>query len=210
MVQALAEGSSWCLRFDNAHTYLQGGNLHFFVDKNGNSQVAINETDGKITQIQKRYNQNSTVPVPYANVIEEWAGKNNYHGLEDIRKTALEQKPRFDELKTKLNKMQTEKDAIGIFKLMNIEVEILPDGTYRLSSFSTKIEGFSLFELGVNENALFKNVSEIKSGVDLNGSGLTAMPNLRIINGKLKFGDNKISNLRNLEKLNNQKVWWDK
>ena len=106
--------------------------------------------------------------------------------------------------------MQTEKDAIGIFKLMNIEVEILPDGTYRLSSFSTKIEGFSLFELGVNENALFKNVSEIKSGVDLNGSGLTAMPNLRIINGNLKFGDNKISNLRNLEKLNNQKVWWDK
>ena len=112
MVQALAEGSSWCLRFDNAHTYLQGGNLHFFVDKNGNSQIAINETDGKITQIQKRYNQDSTVPVPYASVIEEWAKKNNYHGLEKTRQTALEQKPKFDELKTKLNKLQAENNAI--------------------------------------------------------------------------------------------------
>ena len=210
MVQALAEGSSWCLRFDNAHTYLQGGNLHFFVDKNGNSQIAINETDGKITQIQKRYNQDSTVPVPYASVIEEWAKKNNYHGLEKTRQTALEQKPKFDELKTKLNKLQAENNAIEIFKLMNIKVEILPNGTYRLSKFATKIDNFSLFDLGVNENELFKNVSEIQSDVNLNGSGLTAMPNLRMITGNLTLGDNKISNLRNLETIQGQKIWWDK
>ena len=76
--------------------------------------------------------------------------------------------------------------------------------------FATKIENFSLFELGVNENALFKNISEIQSNVNLNGSGLTAMPNLRIITGNLTLGDNKISNLRNLETIQGQKIWWDK
>ena len=84
MVQALSEGSSWCLRFESAHDYLQEGNLHFFIDKDGRAQTAIHETDGRISQIQKRYNQDSTTPVPYAEVINEFAKKNNYSCI-DIR-----------------------------------------------------------------------------------------------------------------------------
>ena len=210
MVQALAEGSSWCLRFDNAHTYLQQGNLHFFVDKNGNSQVAINETCAQITQIQKRYNQDSTVPIPYATVIEEWANKNHYIGWESQRKRAIAKKPEFDKLKSQVAKLQADNDFLGIFRLMNINVETMPDGTYSLSKFSTSIKGFSLFDLGVNENDLFNNVSEIKNHMNLNGSTVTSMPNLRVIEYTLQLGDNKISNLRNLETVNGRKVWWDK
>lgn len=211
MVQALAEGSSWCLRFENAHTYLQGGNLHFFVDKNGNSQVAINETNGQITQIQKRYDQDSTVPIPYANVIDTWRKENKYTGHEFQINNALSAKPRFDELKNKLAALQKAEDYLSIFKVLGINVSTAPDGTYILSAYTPKIaRQYTLFDLGVNENKLMQNVSQINSSIDLNGSALTAMPQLKVITGALTFGDNKISDLRNLEKINGKNITWDK
>ena len=211
MVQALAEGSSWCLRYDNAHGYLQGGNLHFFVDKNGNSQVAINETDGKITQIQKRYNQNSTVPVPYAVVVSEFAKGNKYQGYEDKIATALNAKPAFDEKRTKYAQLMEAGDYLGLFKELEITVTKAEDGTYILSEYTPRINKlYSLFDLGIDENKLMENVSEIKSSVNLEGSGLTVLQNLRRVTGQLDFGDSKISDIRNLEEINGKKVYWDK
>lgn len=211
MVQALSEGSSWCLRFDHAHDYLQKGNLHFFVDTQGNSQVAINETDGKITQIQKRYNQDSTVPVPYATVISEWAKANNYSGQEIPIQNALNAKPKFDELREKFAKLQAEGNYLEIFKELGINVTTALDGTYILSGYKAKISSqYTIAELGINENALMQNVSQISSEVNLEGSTLTALPKLRVITGSLKFGDNKISDLRTLESINGTKVSWAK
>lgn len=211
MVQALAEGSSWCLRFENAHNYLQGGNLHFFVDKNGNSQVAINETDGTITQIQKRYNQDSSVPVPYANVIETWAKENNYRGLESSRQTAVAAKPEFDKQKAKFSKLQEEGRYLEIFKELGINVTTAPDGTYILSGYNPMRFGrYTLFDLGINENKLLENVSEIHSNLNLDGSSVNALPKLRVIKGSLKFGDNKVSDLRSLEELQGKKIFWEK
>ncbi len=210
MVQALAEGSSWCLRFDNAHTYLQRGNLHFFVDINGSSQVAINETDGVITQIQKRYRQDSTVPVPYARVIEKWAKENNYRGLEEPRQTALAAKQKFDELRNRLKIMQKQQDWLAIFKELGINVKKADDDTYIIDTYKARINDCSLIELGVDENALMRNVSVVESDLNLEGSGLTALPNLRIIKGRLILGDNKISDLSGLESLNGKNIYWDK
>ncbi len=210
MVQALSEGSSWCLRFENAHGYLQGGNLHFFVDKNGNSQVAINETDGTITQIQKRYNQDSTVPIPYAQVIANWAKDNNYKGHENQIQTALNAKPEFDNLKKQIAELQKNKDSLGIFKLMNIKVKNAEDGTYIISYYKAKYNNqYTLFDLGVDENELMKNVSEISSSLDLEGSSLTSLPKLRKIKGKINLGDNKLNDFRSLESINGKKVYWE-
>ena len=209
MVQALAEGSSWCLRFDNAHGYLQGGNLHYFVDKNGNSQVAINETDGKITQIQKRYNQDSTVPVSYAVVISEWAKANHYKGHEVQIQKALDAKPKFDEQRKKYAKMMAEKDYLGIFKELGIGVSIADDGTYILTKYEPRVtKQYSLFDLGVDENKLMQNVSEISSSINLEGSGLSMLPKLRKFGGYVEFKDCKISDLSSLEEINGKKVYW--
>ncbi len=211
MVQALAEGSSWCLRFENAHNYLQGGNLHFFVDKNGNSQVAINETDGRITQIQKRYKQDSTVPVPYAIVIDTWAKENNYSGLENSRKAAIDAKPKFDIQRAKFAKLQEEGRYLEIFKELGINVTTAPDGTYILSGYNPmKYDKYTLFDLGINENKLLENVSEIHSDLNLDGSSVSTLPKLRLIRGSLTFGDNKVSDLRSLEELQGKKIFWDR
>jgi len=212
MVQALAEGSSWCLRFENAHSYLQQGNLHFFLDKNGKAQVAINETDGVITQIQKRYNQDSTVPVAYSTVIEEWAKENNYTGREESRGYAKNAKLGFDKLRKSLAKLMSEKNYIEVFKVLGINVKVLDDGTYAIDRYIPKYKPeYTLFDLGLNENELMANVSEINSAnVSLDGSSLTSLPKLRKVAGKLHFGDCAVGDLRSLELVDGKNVYWDK
>jgi hypothetical protein len=211
MVQALAEGSSWCLRFDNAHGYLQGGNLHFFVDRMGKSQVAINETNGRITQIQKRYNQDSTVPVPYSQIIFDWAKRHSYSGHENEINTALNAKPQYDALKNELKILMAQKNYPEAFEKLGITCTQAPDGTYVLDKYVPKVNRqYSIFDLGVNEDELLRNVSKIESNLDLDGSSVTAMPNLKEINGRLTLGDNKIGDLRSLETLNGHKIYWDK
>ena len=211
MVQALSQGSSWCLRFENAHNYLQKGNLHFFIDKDGNAQNAINETDGNITQIQKRYDQDSTVPVPYAEVIAKFVDEKDFSGHEHQIETALKAKPEFDELKIKLGELQAKEDYLGMFKLLGITVTEASDGTYIIDKYKPKVTSqYTLSDLGVNENKLMQNVTTIKSTVNLEGSKLTALPKLRVIHGSLSFGDNRVSDLRNLEKIGGKTITWDK
>jgi len=213
MVQALSEGSSWCLRFENAHTYLQQGNLHFFVDKRGFSQVAINETDGVITQIQKRYDQNSTVPVPYSEVISLWAKKNKYTGKEVEINKALEIKPKFDEMRSKVQELMAKKDYEGVFRLLNITYKIIEDGTYSIDGYRPKYNpNYTLHDLGINENDLLSNVSCIEAtyGVDFTGSNLTALPKLKKITRIYDWGDCKITDLSSLEEIGNNKIYWEK
>lgn len=214
MVQALSEGSSWCLRFENAHTYLQQGNLHFFVDKNGQSQVAINETDGQITQIQKRYDQNSTVPIPYSEVISEWAKKNKYSGQEENIQQALKQKPEFDSLRNKVQKLMIEKNYEAVFELLDISYEKLPDGTYEVKNYKAKYNKYyTLNDLGINENELLANVSVLSSNTwdsSFEGSNVTSLPKLKKIVGYYDWGDCNIKDFSSLEKIGGKDIYWDR
>lgn len=212
MVQALAEGSSWCLRFENAHSYLQRGNLHYFLDKNGKAQVAINETDGTITQIQKRYNQNNSVPIAYSTVIEEWANENGYIGLNTARQNAQKAKPEFDKLRATLGKLMSEKNYLEVFRLLGIQVvKTNEDGTFVIDKYCPKYKPeYTLFDLGIDENKLMSNVSEILSGLSLEGSSLTALPKLRKVHGTIDFKDCSPNDLRSLESINGLKIYWDK
>jgi len=210
MVQALSEGSNWCLRYSSAEDYLNDGNLHFFVDKFGDAQVAIHEKRGKIKQIQKRYHQNSTVPVAYSEIIAKWAKK--YRGFKDEIKRALKAKPAFDKLKARVDKLMSENDYLGVFKAIGIDVRKADDGTFIISDYKVHFDDWSytLRDLGVDENKLMSNVSEVCSDLNLSGSSITVLPNLRIIKGKLKLGDCHISDFRSLEEIQGHKIYWDK
>lgn len=210
MVQSLSEGSSWCLRFENAHSYLQSGNLHFFVDENGLSQVAINETDGVITQIQKRYEQDSTVPVAYAEVISNWAKAHKFIGQEYAIGTALQARPKYLQLKNRIKTLMDNKDYLGIFKELGINVEVLPDGTYKIKGnyIPTSLKSYTYAELGIDENTLMQNVSIIDGTLSIKGSKLTKMLNLKSVKS-ISAKDTKSIDLRNLEKVNGKRVYWD-
>ncbi len=219
MVQSLAEGSSWCLRFDNAHGYLQGGNLHFFIDKNGRAQVAMHETDGQIQQIQKRYNQDCSVPVPYVNVINTFKKNNGFKGMDSQIQKALDAKPEFDKIKEQANELMAQEKYEELFSLLlngnigewdDYSIVKNSDGTYTIENYNALLNNnYTIADLGIDENKLMKNVSRITGHLNLDGSGLTEMKNLRIVDGNITFGDSQISDLRSLERIGNHRVSWN-
>ena len=219
MIQALSEGSSWCLRFENAHNYLAKGDLHFFVTQKTDgsyiSHTAINVTKGgEIIEIEKRYDQDSTVPVPYVQVIDEWRRDENgnirFTGYKEQIQEALNAKPAFDSQKALFTKMQNENNITGIFKELGFEVEISSDGSFVIDKYNAfvKDKPYTLQDLGVDENKLMENVSVIKKGLNLNGSGLTEAKKLKRA-GSITFGDGGIGDIRALEEIGDTKVYWD-
>ena len=217
MIQALSEGSSWCLRFENAHNYLAKGDLHFFMMKTPDgdyiAQTAINvKTDGEIIEIERRYQQNGTVPVPYAEVIQEWKKANGFTGLKYKIEKALKAKPEFDKQKAKIEELIKNGDTKGIVEELGINCAYLHDGTFVIDNYCgmAKGEAYSLCDLGIDENKLMQNVSIVSNVLDLEGSMLTSAPKLKEVGERIYFGEGKVSDLRNLEKINGLYVYWDK
>lgn len=218
MVQSLAEGSAWCLRFENAHGYLQQGDVHFFVDTNGNSQIAIDVLpDGKIYEMQRRYQQDGTVPIPYAVPIAQYLKENKFTGRERQVEDALKAKPEYDRQKIVFAKMAEEGNIIGIFKELNINVTVKEDGTYMIQSYTAFIPNkkYTISDLQIDkdksfEDILFENVSEVRYTLNLNGSALKSAAKLKKVGSDINFGDNKANDLSSLEEINNKKVYWDK
>ena len=86
-----------------------------------------------------------------------------------------------------------------------------PDGTYTLGSYRSSLtDQYSLSDLGIDENKLMANVSEVCGNMDLDGSTITEMKKLRKVIGTITFGDNKISDVRALEELAGHPVTWIK
>ena len=211
MVQSLAEGSSWCLKASNANNYIQSGNIHYFIDKDGKAQVAMHEENGEITQIQKRYKQDSSVPVPYVEVIEQYYKDNNLHGLKSSIQAAKDAKPNFEKLKAEVTKLMEQEDYLAVFDALEFKVKVKDDGTYVLNKYDPQITTqYTIADLGIDEDKLMANVSEIEHDMNLDGSNLTEMKKLVKVGGFIKFGDNKISDVRNLEKVHGLKISWIK
>lgn len=209
MVQALADGSCWCLRFESAHNYLQKGNVHYFLDDLGRAQVAVNETAGQITEIQKRYDQDSSVPVPYAKVVDSWARENNYSGKEYEINVALDAKQSFDELKSKLTELLANDNSFEALKLLGFEPKEMQDGLYYLTSYSPKCNrSYTLYDLHIDENKLAQNVGYIAGGLDLEGSRLTALPNLKSL-GAYEFKNCNIDYFPSLESIAGKEIYWE-
>ena len=219
MVQSLAQGSAWCLRFENAHGYLQSGDIHFFVDSKGDSQIAINVyPNGQIHDMQRRYKQDGTVPIPYIVPIAKYYKEHNFKGREKAIQDALDAKPEFDRQKVEFAKMLEEGRTADIFNELGdnsyaheLEVSRAEDGSYILNNYTPFIKGkpYSLYDLGINEDVLFENVSEVSRSMYLDGSALKTAPKLKKVGIRISFGDNKANDFRTLEEINGKKVSWD-
>ncbi|MDR1168043.1 MAG: hypothetical protein LBK53_04020, partial [Heliobacteriaceae bacterium] len=209
-VQSLSEGTNWCIRFSMAETYIQQGNINFFVDANGRTQVCVRESSGEIAEIQKRA-QDATVPVPYVKVIDNFVKEKNLHGCEGQIQRALDAKPEFDAKREAVAEYQAKDNYIRIFDIMGIRVEHAADGSFILSHYKGTVNNFryTAVELGINENRLLQNVSEIKGSATFEGSGATTLKNLKRIGGKFEFNDSRIEDVRNLEEINGRKINWD-
>ena len=208
-IRALSEETTWCLRYSQAETYIQQGNINFFVDEHGQTQVCVRESGGQITEIQKRI-QDATVPIPYAKVIDTFVKEKSLTGCESGIQAALNKKPQFDALRTEMQTFQSAGNTKGVFEKMSIKATEAPDGTFIISHYNPIAGEFTLSELGINENILMQNVSEITGDGDFSQSNVINLRNLRNIGGKFIHLGSKIEDIRSLEIINGKKIPWDK
>lgn len=209
-VQSLSYGTNWCIRFSQAETYIQKGDISFFVDADGKTQICVRENSpGNIAEIQKRQ-QNATVPVPYIHVVNKFVQDKQLKGCEAEIKDAMNAKPKFDALRADIAKLQAENKYNEIFTKLGINIEQAHNGTFVLSSYTAKIGDFTLAELGVDESKLFANVSQIKGDADFSSSNLTNLSNLTSVGGKFTFEGSNVNDIRNLSLINGIRINWSK
>lgn len=211
-IKSFSDGTNWCIRTWRAEPYVQKGNMHFFVDKNGITQICIREegNPGEVYEIQKRQ-QDQSAPVAYIDVIQSFMQEHNLtpqeHCKKEFEKT-LEQKPEYDKLKSELDALKEKRDYKSILEKMGITVITLPDNTFELSHYSSYINKIALNDLGINENKLLANVSKIKGDADFSDSNATTLPMLKEVGGELNFGYANISNVKNLKSIGGKEIEW--
>lgn len=211
-VKAFSDGTNWCIRTFNAEPYVKQGAMHFFVDENGLTQVCVRETaPGSVYEIQKRQ-QNSTVPIPYINVINDYMTRNGLNAQENCQKginKALNSKPVYDGLRKEFKDYSDKKDYNAIFEQMGITTIKHNDGTISLSHYNPIVKDFTLSELGIKENDLLMNVSEIFGDASFKNSNATVLPNLEYVRGKFIFDESNLSDVRKLKEINGYKINWE-
>ena len=78
-----------------------------------------------------------------------------------------------------------------------------------LSHYIADIEGFTLNDLGINENNILSNVSQIAGNANFANSNATSIPRLKHVGGNFDFIGSKISDVRSLEDINGYKISWE-
>ncbi len=207
-IRAFSDGTNWCIRTWNAEPYLQQGDMHFFVDENGLTQICIREdAPKKVAEIQKRQ-QNDTRPIPYINGIKQFLDKHEITAPSGYLDNALMAKPAFDKLKSECTKLVQEKNYKAILERMGIEVKVLEDGTWEISHYAPKLEDFVLNDLGIKESDLLQNVSIIRGNADFKDSNIGSLANLREVCGKLTYDESHFFSMPKIESINGYKIEW--
>ena len=188
---------------------LEQNNLHFLVDENGQTQAVMSENkNGEITNILNPKDKKNSIPLAYADFIQEFADKNKLTGFEEELKTANKNKPEFENNKSELQKLAENKNYKAILEKLGIEVNTLPDGTWEISHYTSFIDNVTLNEYGISENELLSNVSKIKGDADFTDSNATDLHNLKYVDGEIKFGDSQITDMSSIEEINKKKIHW--
>ena len=72
-----------------------------------------------------------------------------------------------------------QEDYLAVFDALEIKVKVKDDGTYVLNQYDPQITTqYTIADLGIDEDKLMENVSEIEHDMNLDGSNLTEMKNL--------------------------------
>ena len=214
-VQSFSDGTNWCIRTYMADSYVPKGNMHFFVDENGLTQICVREDPpGTVYEIQKRQ-QNATVPIPQINLVKDFLSKRNLTPGTDCKSgidNAVKAKPLFDNLRTDFREKLANGDTKAILEKMGITVNVAHDGTYEISNYSPEIKGegatFTLSDLGISEDVLLENVSKIEGTGNFKNSNATKLPKMQHI-GQFIFDESNISDIRKMKEINGYKINWE-
>jgi len=207
---------TWCTKNTKAKSYLHNGDFHIYLE-NGNPKICIRFIGDNIEEIQGERN-NRMIPSKYADETEKYFLENNFSSstFEHKIKQAKEAKMEFLKLqkKYKINKKDSglnkvlykigikskkQKNNISIFKKFGITSEKLQDGTISISQYKQPSDYFTYADIGIDENELFKNVSEIKGNANFRNTALKSLNHLQAIYGNATFANSNLEDLGDLK-----------
>lgn len=190
----------WCTKATHSQAYLEQGDFYIYYS-NGEPKLFIHASDKQIKAIQCGGNS-GILSYKYADIIEEFiksehltAGRNELIKLQKAKDT----KTKFLILKETLSTAIKENNQVEIFKAAGIETKRNSDGTLTISHYGQPDEGFTYKDLGIDENRLLKNVTEIEGNADFIRSNATIANELKKIGQDANFMYSKIKSLNNLE-----------
>lgn len=190
----------WCTKATHAQAYLEQGDFYIYYIK-GEPKLFIHASDKEIKAIQCGGNS-GIISYKYVDIIEKFIESEkltaNRNELMKLKK-AKDTKEKLLTLKKNLSTAIKENNQAEIFKAVGIETKRNTDGTLTISHYGQPDEGFTYKDLGIDENRLLNNVSEIEGNADFIRSNATIANDLKKIGQDANFMYSKIKSLNNLE-----------
>lgn len=192
--------SGWCTKTFNAEPYLKTGDFHIYLEE-GKPKVGVRFKYSRIVEIQGEKN-NGNIPLKYYSEIKEHV--ENYKmstKMETELNVAKVGAKKLEKFINGLEKPIDEYSSKELLELAGIEVEQDEDGLLIISEFHDISPVFSFDDLGVSENALFKDIKEIKGKADFSRSKAKSLGSIRKIGGNATFIDSSVEDLGELREI---------
>ena len=191
---------SWCTKSFNAEPYLKKGEFHVYME-NGKPKLGVRFIGNKIQEIQGPKND-SKIPLTYSDVATEHIKKykltDNASREINILKNTKEEIAEYirNNFPNGIENATTQE----LLETIGIKCKKDTDGLLVISHYYGKLgEDFTLGDIGVNENKLFKEIKEIKADADFSDSHVTSLGRLQSIGGDADFRTSQVVSLGNLQ-----------
>ena len=190
---------TWCTKNIKAEDYLKEGDVHIYFENN-NPKIGIRFRGERIEDISGVKNDGK-IPLEYFDIVKNHIQENNYKigfeancQLESAE--ALREKIR--QIKSDLGEAIKNKNTFKILDYFGFKPILLPNGSISIANYRT-LNYFLFEDLGINENDLFKKISEIRGHAYFRKTGVTNLGSLNKILGDVNFADSQVRDLGKLE-----------
>jgi len=204
-VKALSH-KNWCTKNSEAEPYLSEGDFYIYFE-DGQPKLGMRIINNKIGEIQGEKN-NGKISLKYLQTIKNFKKTRNI----DLQPFVKEQiniakwkSIKLNYIKFRLGKnfqIDSIDKAKKVLDLLNIPTIKTKDGLIIDGSYSMDSLDICFDDLNLDENDLFKFITEIKNDAIFADSNLSNLGALKKIGRNAYFSHSNISNLNNLKTIN--------
>ena len=192
--------NSWCTKNYHANLFLKFGDFYILLEE-GKPKIGLAFEKNMLIEIQSERND-GILDLKYFNAVNDFIGEKGcalkdkaFETYHEAKKQALKLKKYNNDLKEAI----ANRDNFKIFEYLEYEPILLADGTISINEYRIPTEEFSFEDLGINEEILFEDVSEIRGDCDFSDSKLKTLKKIKQILGTVYFSNSAITELGELE-----------
>ena len=189
----------WCTKANHALSYLADGDFHIYME-NGAPKIGVRVIDEQVEEIEDDLNRR-VLPPDYFKILNEYIKENDFQIHDNTRsnyEASLKMSNGIKMAKDKIGDAIKNEDAEKIFNYIGIKTIKDDNGKLILSHYQQP-EDFNFIDLGIKEDKLFEQVSEIRGDANFKNSSLKSLGNLEKIQGSANFTFSKINDLGKLK-----------